>query len=129
MAKGKVGLGRRGEMLAADVLERQGFTLVARNWHCVEGEVDLVARRAGEWYFIEVRTRRGRRYGAPEESLTPRKRTRMASVARHYLAEHVDALDVTWHLSLVAVGLDASGRLQRITVYPDLESEPWEITF
>lgn len=133
MAKSKVGLGRRGETLAAEALQRRGFSIVAQNWRCREGEADLIAQRAGEWYFVEVRTRRGSGYGSPEESLTPRKLARMEAVARRYLSEQGadDAPDVAqdaaWHLSFVAVALDNAGRLERVTVYLDPESEPWEM--
>ena len=135
MAKGKVGLGRRGEALAAEALQQRGFTIVTQNWHCPEGEADLIAQRADEWYFVEVRTRRrtNRRstsgYGSPEESLTPRKFARMEAVARRYLSEQgaEEAQDVAWHISFVAVVLDSSGRLKRITVYLDPESDPWEV--
>lgn len=135
MAKGKVGLGRRGEALAAEALQQRGFTIITQNWHCPEGEADLIAQRAGEWYFVEVRTRRGTgpgnagSYGSPEESLTPRKFARMEAVARRYLSEQGadEAQDVAWHVSFVAVALDGTGRLERITVYLDPESDPWEI--
>jgi putative endonuclease len=135
MAKGRVGLGRRGEALAAEALQQRGFAIVAQNWHCPEGEADLIAQRAGEWYFVEVRTRRETsrgstgNYGSPEESLTPRKFARMEAVARRYLsAQGTDeADDVAWHVSFVAVVLDSAGRLERITVYLDPESEPWEV--
>lgn len=135
MAKGKVGLGRRGEALAAEALQQRGFTIVTQNWRCPEGEVDLIAQRADEWYFVEVRTRRGTRrggaggYGSPEESLTPRKFARMQAVARRYLSEQgaEKAQDVTWHISFVAVALDSMGRLERITAYLDPESDPWEV--
>lgn len=135
MAKGRVGLGRRGEALAAEALQQRGFTIVAQNWHCPEGEADVIAQRAGEWYFIEVRTRRGTNrgsaggYGSPEESLTPRKFARMEAVARRYLSKQGtdEAQDVAWHVSFVAVALDGAGRLERITVYLDPESDPWEV--
>jgi len=131
MAKGRVGLGRRGEALAAEALQQRGFTIVAQNWRCPEGEADLIAERAGEWHFVEVRTRRGSAsgFGSPEESLTPRKFARMEAVARRYLSEQGadEAQDVAWHLSFVAVALDAVGRVERITVYLDPESDPWEV--
>lgn len=125
MAKGKVGLGRRGEILAARVLERQGFSIVRRNWYCPEGEVDIVAARQGELTFFEVRTRRGAAYRSPEQSVTPRKRARMEAVARRYLGTECIELDPSWHLGLVAVALDRTGKLQRITIYPDVGEEPW----
>ena len=129
MAKGKVGLGRRGETLAAEALARHGFHILTRNWHCREGEVDLIAQRLhgtpaeAEWYFVEVRTRRGTRYGSPEESITPRKRARMEAVARRYLAEETTAWDAVWHVSLVAVEMDLAGHILRITLYADLDGE------
>ena len=125
MAKGKVGLGRRGESLAAEVLTRHGYTLVTRNWYCPEGEVDIVAARNDELTFFEVRTRRGKSYGTPEQSVRPRKRARMEAVARRYIGEEVESLDVAWHLGLVALQMDHRGHILRITVYPDLEGEPW----
>jgi putative endonuclease len=126
VAKGTVGLGRRGEHIAASVLTRRGYTVVAQNWYCAAGEVDIVAERAGELTFFEVRTRRGQAYGTPEQSIRPQKRARMTEVARLYVGEQVDGLDMAWHLGLVAVQMDQRGRVQRITVYPDLEGEPWD---
>lgn len=127
MTQAKVGLGRRGEQLAAEALTRRGFTIVARNWRCPAGEVDLIAQREAEWYFVEVRARRSAQPGAPEQSLTPLKAARMEAVARTYLGAEVAALDVTWHLSFVAAALDGGGRLLRLTFYPDLGTEPEEL--
>ena len=117
--------GRWGEQRAAEALERAGFRIVARNWRCAEGEVDLVAEREGALYFVEVRTRRGEALGTPEDSLIPAKRARMEAVARRYLGEVAPPEVVSWHLAFVAVALDGRGRLRRLTFYPDLEGEPW----
>lgn len=127
MTRDKVGLGRRGEALAADALVARGFRLVTSNWHCPKGEVDIVMEREGAFYFFEVRTRRGTRYGVPEESISRRKRERMEAVARWYLGEQVEALDVAWHLGVIAVAMSPQGELLRITAYPDLDGEPWEL--
>ncbi len=124
MAHERMRLGQRGELLAAETLARHGFMVIARNWRCPAGEADLVAERGGEWYFFEVRTRRGAAHGLPEESLTPVKRARMEAVARHYLSDQSNAAELSWHLGFVAVALDATGRLLRITLYPDLAGEP-----
>jgi len=119
MSRRRVRLGRRGEELAAGALAQRGYRIVDRNWHCGVGEVDLVARRDGVWAFFEVRTRRGRRYGTPEESVTPRKRQRMIDVARTYLGQH-DQTDVDWRIGFVAVEMDRSGRLLRVEVYDSI---------
>lgn len=88
---------------------------MARNWRCAAGEVDIVARHGEVWAFVEVRTRRGTRFGTPEESITPAKQARMIDVARSYLAEH-EMGQVDWRLDLVAVELDRTGRLVRVEV-------------
>lgn len=127
MARGKVGLGQRGEILAADALQDQGFELLTHNWRCPQGEVDLVAQRGRDLYFIEVRTRRSTTNPGPEQSLTPQKHTRMERVARAYLGAHALEPDLTWHVSFVAVAMDYTGRLHRITFYPDLQGMPEDL--
>src|SRR5579872_5970124 len=63
-------LGANGERFAATWLEALGYTIVERNWRCPYGELDVIARSGGEWVFFEVKTRRGRGMGAPEEAVT-----------------------------------------------------------
>jgi putative endonuclease len=118
MSKARVKLGRRGEELAADALVQRGYQIVERNWYAQIGEVDVVARRDGAWSFFEVRTRRGRAFGTPEESITLAKRERMVNVARLYLAEHdLNVYEVDWRIGVVAVEMDEAGHLLRIEVY------------
>jgi putative endonuclease len=120
MSDARVRLGRRGEELAVVELGRCGYEIVARNWRCRVGEVDVVALRSEAYHFFEVRTRRGREFGTPEESLTPAKQRRMIDVARTYLGEH-DLNDVDWRVGLVAVEMDRAGRLLRVEVYDSIE--------
>jgi putative endonuclease len=118
MGKSRVKLGQRGEDLAVDELTRRGYEIVKRNWHCRIGEVDVVTRRDNAWTFFEVRTRRGRAFGTPEESITPAKQQRMVNVARLYLAMHdVNVHGVDWRVGAVAVEMDEAGHLLRIEVY------------
>jgi putative endonuclease len=114
-------LGQRGEELAANELARRGFEIVDRNWHCQIGEVDIVARRDDVWAFFEVRARRGRAFGTPEESVTQSKQQRMIDVARTYLSEHgLNVHEVDWRIGLVAVEMDKAGYLLRVDVYENL---------
>ncbi len=124
MTRNKMDLGRFGEQRAAEALARRGFTIVTRNWYCAQGEVDIVAHRDGALSFFEVRTRRATTFGTPELSVTPEKRARMETVARWYIGAEVDALDVAWHLGLVAVQIDGRRRVRRLTIYPDLAGGP-----
>ncbi len=119
MSDARVKLGRRGEELAVAELTRRGYEIMARNWYCQIGEVDIVARRDDVWAFFEVRTRRGREFGTPEESLTPAKQQRMIDVALTYQGEH-ELNDVDWRVGLVAVEMDRAGRLLRVEVYESI---------
>jgi putative endonuclease len=111
-------LGRRGEDLAAQVLLARGYDIVERNWRCRAGEVDLIAEHQGVRVFVEVRTRRGRAFGTPEESITPKKRARMIEVAITYLSEH--GLDnVDWRIDVVAIEVGRNGQARRVTVIPN----------
>lgn len=110
-------LGAWGERVAAHQLEADGYTIIARNWRCVYGEIDLIVQKGTLWAFVEVKTRRGRDLGMPEEALTPTKAKKLTQSAQHYLAEH--DLDVDWQIDLVAVELDKSGKLLRCEHIPN----------
>jgi len=121
MSRRRVGLGQRGEELAAGELTKQGYEIVDRNWHCQIGEVDIVTRRGEAWTFFEVRTRRGRAFGTPEESVTSGKMKRMVDVAQMYLSAHgVNVHEVDWQMGVVAVEMDEAGYLLRVDIYENL---------
>jgi len=96
--------GRRGEELAAAYLVKKGYKIVAQNWHCQAGELDIIASRGGELVFVEVRTRTGRRFGTPEESVTPAKQARLIALAETYLYES-GLVETDWRIDVVAVRL------------------------
>jgi putative endonuclease len=111
----RMGLGRRGEALAAEKLTALGYRLLARNYRCAAGEIDLVARHGETWVFVEVRARRGAAFGTPEESITARKQQRLIAAAQHYLQEQ-RLTEVSWRIDVVAVELSAKGKLLRVEV-------------
>ena len=78
-------LGIRGEDAAAAYLEHAGYTIVARNWSCRSGEIDVIALDGGTIVFAEVKTRSSERMGTPEEAVDERKQSRLARLARRYL--------------------------------------------
>jgi putative endonuclease len=81
-------LGDRGERLAADYLERGGWTVLARNYRVGHREVDLVARRGEVVAFVEVKTRAGLGYGHPLEAITAGKRREIMRVAQAWVERH-----------------------------------------
>ena len=112
------GLGRWGENHAAQQLAAAGYTFVARNWRCRGGEIDLIFRDGETVVFVEVKTRRGRAFGAPEEALTPRKAQKLLDLGQQYVVDH-DLDGVEWRIDLVAVELDERGRLLRCDHIPN----------
>ena len=108
-------LGQRGEEIAAGYLRQQGYTILARNWRCPAGEVDIVAREGETLAFVEVRARRGDRLGTPEESVTPRKQARMVEVAQTYLQE-AGLGDVAWRIDVVAIEMGGRGEVKRLNL-------------
>jgi putative endonuclease len=81
-------LGARGEDAAADAYRRRGYRVVARNWRCVLGEIDLVVERGGVLVFCEVKSRRGAAFGGGYEAVTWRKQARLRALAEAFLQEH-----------------------------------------
>jgi putative endonuclease len=78
--------GMRGEELAARWYAERGYRLVARNWRCRDGELDLVVARHGEVVFCEVKARTSDRFGLPAEAVTPAKQRRLRRLAAAFLA-------------------------------------------
>jgi putative endonuclease len=80
-------VGAYGERMAEQHLREQGLVVLARNWRCAEGEVDLILRDGDDVVFCEVKTRRGDRYGTPAEAIRPAKVRRLRRLAARWLAE------------------------------------------
>ena len=99
-------LGRRGESLAASYLTGKGYTIIERNWRCPAGELDLVAQLGDTLVFVEVRTRRGIRFGSPEASITPAKQTRLIELAQTYLQQTPLSYQ-TCRIDVIAIHLDS----------------------
>ena len=81
-------LGDRGEWLAAEHLERAGWSILHRNFRVGHREVDLVARRGEIIAFVEVKTRAGLGYGHPLEAITRAKQREVAFVAQAWIERH-----------------------------------------
>src|SRR5205814_595385 len=109
------GLGDAGEELAARALRARGLLVVERKFRCRSGEIDLIARDGQCLVFVEVKTRRGNRFGTPEEAVHPRKQRKLIQVAETYLQQQL-LEDVDWRIDVVAIEMDARGRVVRVDV-------------
>ena len=83
--------GARAEDLCAEFLRKAGLRLLARNWRCRHGEIDLVAEDGGTLVFTEVRYRRDERFGGAAGSVTAAKQARLIAAARLYLMRRPQA--------------------------------------
>lgn len=82
-------LGARGEQRVVEWYRARGYRIVARNWRCREGEIDIVAwSPSGDLVFCEVKTRSSARFGVPAEAVTVAKRRRLRLLATRFLAAH-----------------------------------------
>jgi putative endonuclease len=107
-------LGRAGERLAAEHLQRRGFAILARNHQTRWGELDLVGYDGETLVFCEVKSRRGSSR-TPLEAITPAKARQVRRMAAAWLAETRDrphAADLRF--DAIAVSVDATGRLQAL---------------
>ena len=102
-------LGRLGERLAADHLERLGYEIVARNHRTRYGEIDLVACDARTLVVVEVKTRRG---GSPWDALGDAKRRQVRRMAAAYLCDVPDRpRREELRFDAIGVTFDAAGRM------------------
>ena len=92
MIKSAARKGVAEEQAAADYLVQQGLKLVARNYACRGGEIDLIMRDGAVLVFVEVRARAGDNFGGAAASITATKQRRIALAASHYLVKfNIDA--------------------------------------
>ncbi|MEN9658752.1 MAG: hypothetical protein RL571_2217 [Pseudomonadota bacterium] len=78
-------LGLAAENTAVIFLQQQGLKIIARNWQCKRGEIDIVAKDGNTLVFVEVRQRRNRRFGGAAASIGPAKRAKLRATAQYYL--------------------------------------------
>lgn len=104
-------LGRAGESLALQHLERAGLELVVRNYRCRAGEIDLVLRdpSAGALVLVEVRSRSRRDYGSAAASIGAAKRRRFSLAARHLLLTHRELRRFRVRFDVVAIDPSRDG--------------------
>ena len=81
-------LGRWGEDIAVAHLEHAGYEVLARNWRCRQGELDVVVRQGSALVFVEVKTRSSQDFGEPAEAVTRIKANRIRGLAGQWLVQH-----------------------------------------
>lgn len=103
-----IDVGRTGEAAALAYYLRSGYRLVARNWRCSLGELDLVVAKGSMLVFCEVKCRRGARLGGPYEAVTWKKQRKIRMLAEAFLAVP-DRQASAVRFDVASVVLDAAG--------------------
>ncbi|HEX5844396.1 MAG TPA: YraN family protein [Pseudomonas sp.] len=104
--------GRAAEALARQHLERQGLRLLAQNWRCKLGELDLVMLDADTVVFVEVRYRRYSAWGGAVESVDARKREKLSRAAQHFLQQESRWAKHPCRFDVIAINADSQAPAQ-----------------
>lgn len=113
------GLGDEGESLAAAHLSGLGMRLLAVQYRVPSGEIDLIVLDGDEVVFVEVKTRRSRDFGYPEEAVTAKKVRRILTAVHRFLSEKAWE-DRPWRVDVVALTL-APGQDPEILHFPAID--------
>jgi len=109
----RIAVGRRGEAAVERLYVARGYRVVARNWRCRIGELDLVVARGGTLVVCEVKTRRGSRYGGGFEAVDARKRQKLRALAETFCLQHpVSAASIRFDVASVRLRSDDSAAVQ-----------------
>ena len=96
-------IGTIAEEAAKDYLCKNQLNFIEKNYHCRQGEIDLVMKEGKLLVFIEVRYRKSKRYGTGIDSITKEKQRPIISAARHYLHKHKLTEAVSCRFDIIGV--------------------------
>jgi len=108
-------LGKRGEEIARDYLQSNGYLVLDQNWRWRRKEIDLVARHGEEIIVVEVKTRVENFSAEPYESVTMKKIRNIVEVADHWLRFHKTDLECRFDVISITVKKDGSHTLEHFT--------------
>lgn len=97
-------LGKWGEDIATSYLEDKGYQIIERDWKSGRIDLDIIAREGNTLVIVEVKTRRNRLFGDPEEAVDYRKRQSLRLAINHYVKSHPRSRQVRFDIiSIVGV--------------------------
>lgn len=104
------------ENAALDYLRQRGLQLLARNYRCKLGEIDLVMLDLATVVFVEVRYRANVQHGKPHETVDARKQARVRRAAQHFLLCHPHLRDRNCRFDVLALWPDGQRQLQQLWI-------------
>lgn len=112
-------LGNLGENLALKHLKNKGYKILERNFRSKFGEIDIVAIESDVLVFVEVKTRWSKKFGPPEEAITPWKIKRIIKAGQYFKMLHPE-LPEAMRIDAIAVDLSPGGEVGKIRIIKNI---------
>lgn len=114
-------LGKLGENLAVEFLERNGYKILQRNFRSKLGEIDIIAQEKDTLVFVEVKTRWSQKFGLPEEAITPWKIRSIVKTAEYFKLLHPQTPKLL-RIDAVVIEMTKEGKVSRMEIIKNLTS-------
>ena len=109
--------GELGEKIAARYLREKGYDILATDYHTGKyGEIDIIAKKDGRLFFIEVRTKTSNLFGTAEESVTFKKQEKLRRAVKYFLLSNKINSD-KYQIDFIAIYLNKLTRTATIKHY------------
>lgn len=118
----KITIGKLGEQYARKFLLSLNYRIVACNYFCRFGEIDIIALDQKELVFVEVKTRTSAVYGEPREALVPQKIHKIIKTALYFLNTARGKYGRNLRIDLIAVKLDRNYSLRDIEHFKNISN-------
>ena len=104
-------VGKKGEEIATQFLQKKGYKILERNFYTKQGEIDIIAKDKKEYVFVEVKTRTNKKYGEPIDAIDKRKIKHIKRAIRYYLylnhlekqTIRIDAIEIYYHMNTIQI--------------------------
>lgn len=106
-------LGKKGEELATNYLQIHGYKIITRNFRSKLGEIDIIALDHGVLVFVEVKTRWSKKFGPPEEAVTPWKLRSIIKTGQYFKMLH-PSFPEALRIDVVAISMSSNGKVEEI---------------
>lgn len=112
---GNKDIGDHGESLAATYLANKGYLVLERNWRYKRAEVDLICKAGKLLVFVEVKTRRSKKFGEPEEAVHDKKQQQLVQAAQEYIEQSGHEGEIRFDI----IAIELTGGRQQIRHFED----------
>ncbi len=103
--------GQKGEELAIQFLTEKGYHILEHNFKVIFGEIDIIAKKNHSICFVEVKSRKSRKFGLPEEAITEYKKKKIIRVAQYYIKQK-DIKNSLFRFDVVSIQLNERNQLE-----------------